>query len=301
MWKVVAISVVTLVVAAASSATAATTSLTQLEPRARAIGTPAFVGRWSRVTTCQEIVAMLKKAGLGAMAPAMLAGNGLVSGTPQQLAKKPNICAGARPRVHYHYFTKDGRFGSLDWNEEPVDDGRYRVVDARTFRIGQALFRYRVSGNQLAADPGDHGCREAAGTGQAAGLQHGGLAGSGCVPRTHLEAGALQRLVLTDSEESRPSHQILDALEDPRRPSRPTRCAAVARLHSACSGPEYANPPSTCPRSHAAPERLAHRTEHTPPRPPRPASPTAPATDDAPARTSECAGSRGFVFRCSRQ
>ena len=153
MWKVVAISVVTLVVAAVSSATAGTDVHQARAAAARTVGTPAFVGRWSRVTTCQEIVAMLMKAGLGAAAPAMLAGNGLVSGTPQQLAKKPNICAGARPRVHYHYFTKDGRFGSLDWNEEPVDDGRYRVVDARTFRIGQALFRYRVSGNQLALTP----------------------------------------------------------------------------------------------------------------------------------------------------
>jgi hypothetical protein len=153
MWKFVAISVVTLVVAAVSSANAGADVHQARAAAARTVGTPAFVGRWSRVTTCQEIVAMLKKAGLGAAAPAMLAGNGLVSGTPQQLAKKPNICAGARPRVHYHYFTKDGRFGSLDWHEEPVDDGRYRVVDAGTFRIGQALFRYRVSGSQLALTP----------------------------------------------------------------------------------------------------------------------------------------------------
>ena len=131
MWKVVAISVVTLVVAAAATAG---TDVDQARAAATpVVGTPAFVGRWSRVTTCSEIVAMLKKAGLGAMAPAMLAGNGLVSGTPQQIAKKPNICAGARPRVHYHYFTEDGRFGSLDWNEEPVDEGHYRVVDARRF------------------------------------------------------------------------------------------------------------------------------------------------------------------------
>jgi hypothetical protein len=41
------------------------------------------------------------------------------------------------------------------------------------------------------------------------------------------------------------AHQILELVDDPRRPSRPTRCAAVARLHSACSGPEYASSPST--------------------------------------------------------
>ena len=84
---------------------------------------------------------MLMKAGLGAIAPAMLAGNGRVSGTPQHLAKKPNICAGARPRVHYHYFTKDGRFGSLDWNEEPVD----------TVAIASLMPERSVSGKRCSA------------------------------------------------------------------------------------------------------------------------------------------------------
>jgi hypothetical protein len=152
MRKLVAISVVTIIVAAAP-ATAGTDASHTENGIGHAVEAPAFVGRWSRVTTCGEIVAMLEKAGLGATAPAMLAGNGLVAGTPQQLAKKTNICSGARPRLHYHFFTKDGRFGSLDWNQEPVDDGRYRVVDARTFRIGQAAFRYRVAGNQLRLTP----------------------------------------------------------------------------------------------------------------------------------------------------
>ena len=123
--------------------------------RENATGTsvPALVGRWSRVTTCQEMADALKKAGLGATAPAMLAGNGLVPGTPQQLAQKADICSGATPRRHSHFFTSDGAFGSLDWKGKQVDDGRYRVIDRRTFRIGPAEFRYRISRKQLMLTP----------------------------------------------------------------------------------------------------------------------------------------------------
>jgi hypothetical protein len=48
----------------------------------------ALVGRWERVTTCQELVSALAKAGLRKTAPAMLAGNGFVTGTPKQLARR---------------------------------------------------------------------------------------------------------------------------------------------------------------------------------------------------------------------
>jgi hypothetical protein len=114
---------------------------------------PALVGRWLRVTTCRELVDALRKAGLGKTAPGILAGNGLVPGTPQQLAQKADICSGAIRRQHSHFFTRDGAFGSLDWNGKQVDDGRYRVIDRRTFRIGPAEFRYRISGKQLMLTP----------------------------------------------------------------------------------------------------------------------------------------------------
>lgn len=153
MWKIMATLVTALAVTAANAASAGTHAEQTRTATARATAPPAFVGRWSRVTTCREIVAMLKTAGLAATTPAMLAGNGIVTGTPQQLAKKADVCSGARPRVHDHYFTSDGRFGSLDWNGQPVDDGHYRVVDARTFRLGKAAFHYRVSGNQLTLTP----------------------------------------------------------------------------------------------------------------------------------------------------
>lgn len=64
-----------------------------------------LVGRWAHLTTCQELVSALKKAGLKALAPGVLAGNGLVSGTAKQLAHKRHICAGAPLRLHSHFFT----------------------------------------------------------------------------------------------------------------------------------------------------------------------------------------------------
>jgi hypothetical protein len=114
---------------------------------------PALVGRWERVTTCQELVAALRKAGLGATAPAMLAGNGFVPGTPQQLARRANICKGAVPRRHSHFFTGAKQFGSLDWKTMQVDDGPYRIVNASTVRIGEGTFRYRIASGKLTLTP----------------------------------------------------------------------------------------------------------------------------------------------------
>jgi hypothetical protein len=117
-------------------------------------GSP-LVGRWARTTTCQEYVTALRNAGLGAVAPAMLAGNGLVAGTPEQLARKTAICQGATPRLHSHFFNARGRFGSVDWKGKQVDDGPYRIIDDRTIRIGDAgaAFRYRMIGKRLTLQP----------------------------------------------------------------------------------------------------------------------------------------------------
>lgn len=105
---------------------------------------PSLVGRWSRVHRCQELVNALKKAGLGATAPAAV-GDFFPGSTPKQLAKKPDICKGAKPMVHSHFFAKDRRFGSLDQNGNQVDDGRYRIISRHTFRIGRSTFHYRIS------------------------------------------------------------------------------------------------------------------------------------------------------------
>jgi hypothetical protein len=113
----------------------------------------ALVGRWERVTTCQELVSALAKAGLRTTAPAMLAGNGLVTGTPKQLARKVNICKGAVPRRHSHFFTAAGMFGSIDYNDKQVDDGTYRLLDSRTVRINDGTFHFRISGRELRLEP----------------------------------------------------------------------------------------------------------------------------------------------------
>lgn len=104
-----------------------------------------LAGRWQMETACQMYVNALDKAGLSALAPGVLAGNGLVPGSPQQLAKKADICQGATARVvHSHFFTPSGDFGSVDWTNQQVDDGHYKVINSRTFVIGDSTFHYRI-------------------------------------------------------------------------------------------------------------------------------------------------------------
>jgi hypothetical protein len=103
---------------------------------------PRLVGRWSRVRTCQELVDALTKAGLRAAAPAAV-GDFFPGSTPQQLAQKTNLCDGAAPQVHSHFFTKAGRFGSLDQNGRQVDDGRFQIK-GHALRINSGTFRYRI-------------------------------------------------------------------------------------------------------------------------------------------------------------
>jgi hypothetical protein len=109
-------------------------------------------GRWSRTTTCQEMVAALQKSGLRALAPAVLAGNGLVPGSAAQIAAKPKICSGATPRVHSHFFNSHGQFGSVDWTGKQVDDGSYRVI-GNTVHIGDGTFAFRIVDDVLTLTP----------------------------------------------------------------------------------------------------------------------------------------------------
>ena len=130
-----------LAVAAVGVAAASSTQAASQNPHAQI---PPLVGRWEKVTTCRQIVDSLRRFGLETVAPAVLAGNGLVSGTPAELAAKKDVCEGAVPRVHSHFFTRGGQFGSLDWNRKQVDEGAYQRVSATIFRIGRATFRYRI-------------------------------------------------------------------------------------------------------------------------------------------------------------
>ena len=73
----------------------------------------ALVGRWQTVRTCQGLVAALKKTGLSPLAPGVV-GDYFPNQTSAELAKKKNLCSGAKPQLHSHFFTADRKFGSLD-------------------------------------------------------------------------------------------------------------------------------------------------------------------------------------------
>jgi len=119
-------------------------------------GVPRLVGRWERVNKCPELLAALEDAGLGAIAPAVV-GDYFPDVPAAELAQKRNICAGAEPFVHSHFFDSAGRFGSLDANENQVDDGTYEIIDDARFRIGNAdegvTFRYQIDEDRLRLSP----------------------------------------------------------------------------------------------------------------------------------------------------
>jgi hypothetical protein len=64
---------------------------------------------------------------------------------------------GRRAPQAFHFFTKDRRFGSLDWRGDPVDDGTYRLVNNRTLVIfnefPKVTFHYRIRGKTITFAP----------------------------------------------------------------------------------------------------------------------------------------------------
>jgi hypothetical protein len=121
-----------------------------------------LVGRWERVTTCTELVANLRKAGLAALAPYAWSSQTSATGKSSYAPGSPDPtqahpCTGALDRTHSHFFGESGRFGSLDWLGDQVDDGTYRILDgqdrlrgravrAETVSIGDVVFHYRIAG-----------------------------------------------------------------------------------------------------------------------------------------------------------
>jgi hypothetical protein len=86
---------------------------------------PPLVGRWEQTHHCDDLVQAFDDVGLEAIAPS---------------------CKGKHPQLHFHFFTASGQFGSLDKNEQQVDDGTYEIIDAHTFQIGESTFQYDVTG-----------------------------------------------------------------------------------------------------------------------------------------------------------
>ena len=115
--------------------------------------TDSIVGRWETLRKCQDMVRAADAQGLSAIAPAIV-GDYFPNATYEELAAKDNLCSGAKPQQHYHFFTTDGFFGSLDQHENQVDDGTYTIVDSDTIRIGDdAVFDYRIDGATLRLTP----------------------------------------------------------------------------------------------------------------------------------------------------
>jgi hypothetical protein len=139
-----------------SSAPSASEPMTGTTTGSSTAETASIVGRWERTNECPQLVEALNDAGLGAIAPAV-AGDYFPGVSAKALAKKDDVCEGAEPFVHSHFFDAAGNFGSLDENENQVDDGTYEIIDADTFRIGNAdtgaEFHYEVDGDTLTLSP----------------------------------------------------------------------------------------------------------------------------------------------------
>jgi hypothetical protein len=112
-----------------------------------------IVGRWQQRHSCEQLVAALRANGLEKVAPAMV-GDFFPGMSPRELAGKgKNLCDGAEPQVHGHFFASTGEFGSLDQNGQRVDDGPYEVVNDHVMTIGDARFGYVVDGDVLVLKP----------------------------------------------------------------------------------------------------------------------------------------------------
>lgn len=119
---------------------------------------PELVGEWERFQECQEIVDALTDAGLQGAVLETIAGDGWIPGVsaPEQIADPTQPCTGAVGRMHSHFFTADGEFGSRDANGQQVDDGRYEVVDDGTLVIiagplSTVTFHYTITNHDTIA------------------------------------------------------------------------------------------------------------------------------------------------------
>src|SRR3954466_15040268 len=66
--------------------------------------TEELVGRWEHTNECPQLIKGLADEGLERIAPSV-AGDYFPNSTPQQLAKKDDVCDGAKALVHSHFFT----------------------------------------------------------------------------------------------------------------------------------------------------------------------------------------------------
>jgi hypothetical protein len=120
----------------------------------------AIVGTWARLQRCHELVRVLRAAHLGTALPDSIAGDGWVPGVTEASQVDPrHPCRGAVARVHSHFFTADGQFGSRDADGNQVDDGSYTLVGDDQVVVGGVTFHYTIAGDQLALLPTIPSCR----------------------------------------------------------------------------------------------------------------------------------------------
>ena len=117
-----------------------------------------LVGTWTRTTTCVELLDALSRPGLQKLAVDLIVGNQFIPGVRSvaQLKDPARPCLGAVSRKHSHLFTKDGKFRSLDWRREEVDDGNYTVSTNKLTiakEFPRVAFTFKVVGNKLSLVP----------------------------------------------------------------------------------------------------------------------------------------------------
>lgn len=152
-WALTLIVAATLVSVACQASTAAPTAA-PAQPTGSGPSDEAsspIVGRWMQVHTCDQLVAGLEANGLGAVAPAVV-GDFFPDASPEELAAKDDLCAGATPQRHYHFFDQVGLFGSIDQHGQQVDDGNYSL-DHDRLEIGEGAWRVTIAGNELSLEP----------------------------------------------------------------------------------------------------------------------------------------------------
>jgi hypothetical protein len=139
-----------------SATTDSTTSAATSTTTERTATDPELVGLWRRVNRCSELVGVLQDAGLGDVAFSVV-GDFFPEYAPEELATKEDLCEGAEPIVHYHFFDAAGGFGSLDENQDQVDGGMYEIIDDGRFRIDngdfEVVYEYEVDGDTLTLAP----------------------------------------------------------------------------------------------------------------------------------------------------
>ena len=142
--------------ACSSSAERPSSSTSGKPPATSTADTVPLVGRWEQsasVHTCDNYVRGMADENLLAALQA--------APVPTDEGWKPVAADFCHPNPskddfnvsHSHFFNQYGDFGSVDANNNQVDNGKYAIVNDHTMRIGKSTFHYDVSGDTLTLDP----------------------------------------------------------------------------------------------------------------------------------------------------